>query len=161
MTAAVMTTDPRPAPTNPLPDGVRTMWLCEAAIAAVFVIGLAFGIAAAVSALMPWLPLAALAGALAWGLVVPRARHARWRWELHAEDLDLLQGIWSVKRTIVPLTRIQHVAVQRTGWTGLFGLVIVRAYTAAGGTTIPGLERAQADDVRDRILARLRTPDDL
>jgi len=110
---------------------------------------------------MPWLPLAAVAGGVAWVLVLPHAHHARWRWELHEEELDLLRGVWTVTRTIVPLTRIQHVAVQRTGWTGLFGLVVVRVHTAAGGTTIPGLEPAQADDARDRILARLRTPDDL
>ncbi len=151
----------RPEPTNTLPDGVRAMWLCEDAISVLLVVAVAFGIAAAVDALMPWLPLVAAVGGLAHVVLVPRERHRRYRWELHEEELDLLHGVWSVTRTIVPLTRIQHVAVQRTGWTGLFGLVIVRAYTAAGGTTIPGLERAQADDVRDRILARLRTPDDL
>jgi membrane protein YdbS with pleckstrin-like domain len=157
-----MTTAPaRPAPANPLPDGVRTMWVCDAAIAALFVVAISFGVAAGLGALMPWLPLAAFAGGLLWVLVLPRAHHARWRWELHEEELDLLRGVWSVTRTIVPLTRIQHVAVQRTGWTRLFGLVVLRVHTAAGGTTIPGLEPAQADDVRDRILARLRTPDDL
>ena len=66
-----------------------------------------------------------------------------------------------VIRTIVPLTRIQHVSVERTGWTELFGLVRLHVHTAAGKTTIPGLEPAQADDLRDRILAQLRTPDDL
>ena len=137
------------------------MWLCDAAIRALFVVAVASGLAAGVAELMPWLPLAAAIGGLAWVLVVPRARHARWRWELHEEELDLLYGVWSGTRTIVPLTRVQHVAVRRTGWTGLFGVVLVHAYTAAGGATIPGLERAQAEDVRDRILARLRTPDDL
>ena len=157
-----MTTAPsRPAPAHPLPDGVRKMWIWDAAIGALLVVGVAAGLAAACDVLMPWLPLAAVAGGVAWVLVLPRALHARWRWELHEEELDLLRGVWTVTRTIVPLTRIQHVAVQRTGWTGLFGLVVVRVHTAAGGTTIPGLEPAQADDVRDRILARLRTPDDL
>ena len=157
-----MTTAPsRPAPAHPLPAGVRTMWVCDAAIAALFVVAISFGVAAGVDALMPWLPLAACLGGLLWVLVLPRAHHARWRWELHEEELDLLRGVWSVTRTIVPLTRIQHVAVQRTGWTSLFGLVVLRVHTAAGGTTIPGLDPAQADEVRDRILARLRTPDDL
>jgi membrane protein YdbS with pleckstrin-like domain len=160
MTAAV-TRDARPAPKHLLPDGVRAMWRAEAAIAAVFALGVAFAVAAPVAALMPWLPLAVAPAGLAAVLVVPRARHARWRWELHEEELDLVHGIWNVTRTIVPLTRIQHVAVQRTGWTGLFGLVVVRVHTAAGATTIPGLEAAQADDVRDRVLARLRSPDDL
>ena len=156
-----MTTAARPAPTNPLPDGVRAMWRWEAAIGALMAVAVAVGIAAGVGALMPWLPLAVAAAGLAWVLTIPRVRHARWRWELRDEELDLLHGVWTVTRTIVPLTRIQHVAVQRTGWTGLFGLVVVRVHTAAGATTIPGLDAGQADDVRDRILARLRTPDDL
>ncbi|HEV2774483.1 MAG TPA: PH domain-containing protein [Solirubrobacteraceae bacterium] len=156
-----MTQDPRPAPTQPLPREVRTMWIAEAAIAALVGVVVAFVIAAWIEALMPWLPLAAAIGELAWVLVVPRRRHERWRWELDEEELDILEGVWSVTRTIVPLTRIQHVSVQRTGWTGLFGVVRLNVHTAADTTTIPGLEPARADDVRDRILARLQTPDDL
>ena len=155
------TTHARPAPANRLPDGVRAMWLSEAVIGALLAVVASFGLANAIGGLMPWLPAATAVAGAAWALVVPRARHARWRWELHEEELDLLSGVWSVTRTIVPLTRIQHVAVQRTGWTRLFGLVVVQVNTAAGGTAIPGLEPAQADDLRDRILARLRTPDDL
>jgi membrane protein YdbS with pleckstrin-like domain len=137
------------------------MWRAETALGALVALGAAFALAGGVGALMPWLPPAVAIGGLAAVVLLPRLRHARWRWELHEEELDLLRGVWRVTRTIVPLTRIQHVAVQRTGWSDLFGLVSVHVHTAAGGTTIPGLERAQADDVRDRILARLRTPDDL
>lgn len=160
MTAAV-TTDARAAPTNPLPAQVRTMWRCEAAVAALVAIVVAFGLAAGVDALMPWLPLVVALAGLAYVIVVPRKRHERWRWELHEQELDLLAGVWAITRTIVPITRIQHVAVKRNGWTDRFGLVVLHVYTAAGGTTIPGLERDRADDLRDRILARLRTPDDL
>jgi membrane protein YdbS with pleckstrin-like domain len=151
----------RTAPANRLPDGVRSMWLCDALLRAAIFAGIALAIAAAVGALMPWLPLAIAAAGLAYAIVVPRKAYQRWRWELHEEELDLLHGVWSVTRTIVPITRIQHVSVQRTGWTDIFGLVRLHVHTAAGRTTIPGLERAQADDARDRILARLRTPDDL
>ena len=160
MTAAV-TTDTRPAPQNPLPDAVRTMWCWEAIIAAAGALAVSIAVAAGVAAMMAWLPLAVALGGTAGTVVGPRERHAHWRWELHEEELDLLRGIWSVRRTIVPLTRIQHVSVHRSGWTNLFGLVVVKVHTAAGGTAIPGLGAAQADDVRDRILARLRTPDDL
>jgi membrane protein YdbS with pleckstrin-like domain len=137
------------------------MWVAEAVIGALVGAAVAFGIAASIDALMPWLPLAAVAGELAWVLLVPRMRHERWRWELDEEELDIVAGVWSVTRTIVPLTRIQHVSVQRTGWTGLFGLVRLSVHTAAGTTTIPGLAPTRADHVRDRILARLQTPDDL
>jgi membrane protein YdbS with pleckstrin-like domain len=137
------------------------MWVCEALLRGAGLVGIALAIAAAAGAVMPWLPLATAAAGLAYAAVVPQAAYRRWRWDLHEEEVDLLHGVWSVTRTIVPITRIQHVSVQRTGWTDLFGLVRLHVHTAAGRTTIPGLERAQADDARDRILARLRTPDDL
>jgi membrane protein YdbS with pleckstrin-like domain len=144
-----------------LPDGTRAMWLCEALLGALLLLGGAFALAAGIGELMPWLPLATAAGGLAYVVVVPRTRYRRWRWALGEEELDLVHGVWTVTRTIVPITRIQHVSVERTGWTDVFGLVRLHVHTAAGKTTIPGLERAQADDTRDRILARLRTPDEL
>lgn len=151
----------RPEPTNTLPDGVRAMWLCEDAIGVVVAVAAALGLALIVDVLMPWLPLFIAIAGLAHVFVVPRARHRRYRWELHEEELDVLAGVLSVTRTIVPITRIQHVSVQRTGWTSVFDLVRLSVHTAAGARTIPGLEPARAADVRDQILARLRTPDDL
>jgi membrane protein YdbS with pleckstrin-like domain len=137
------------------------MWWGESAgIAAVPAVG-----ALLLGASADWLPLGLAlliaAGAVAWAIAIPIVGYRRWRWELHEEDLDLVHGAWRVVRTIVPITRIQHVSVERTGWTDVFGLVRLHVHTAAGKTTIPGLERARADELRDRILARLRTPDDL
>lgn len=151
----------RPEPTNTLPDGVRAMWLCEDAISVLLVVAVAFGIAAAVDALMPWLPLVAAVAGLAHVVLVPRERHRRYRWELHEEELDLLDGVLSITRTIVPITRIQHVSVERNGWMNIFNVVRVNVHTAAGKTAIPGLAPTRAGVVRDEILARLRTPDDL
>ena len=156
-----MTVAVRPEPTNTLPAGVRAMWLSEDVIRVVILLVIALAVAANVDVLMPWLPLVVAATGLPHIVVVPRARFRRYRWELHEEELDLLEGLLTVTRTVVPITRIQHVSVQRTGWTNLFGLVRLNVHTAAGETTIPGLEPLRADDVRDRILARLRTPDDL
>jgi membrane protein YdbS with pleckstrin-like domain len=156
-----MTDVVRPEPTNPLPASVRDMWLWESVGAVGALIGMAFGLAGIVAALMPWLPVAIAALGLAYVGVFPVRRHRRYRWELRAEELDLLDGVYSVTRTIVPITRVQHVSVERTGWTDLFELLRVHVHTAAGKTTIPGLRRSQADDLRDRILAQLHTPDDL
>jgi membrane protein YdbS with pleckstrin-like domain len=136
------------------------MWLAQS-----------FGVAVALSAGAVALgangivPIAAAAAfaivAVACALRLPGLRYRRWRWGLDEEALDLVHGVWPVVRTIVPLTRIQHVSVQRTGWSDLFGLVSLRVSTAAGTTTIPALTRPQGDELRDRILVRLRTPDDL
>ncbi|HWC25992.1 MAG TPA: PH domain-containing protein [Solirubrobacteraceae bacterium] len=151
----------RDEPATPLAAGTLAMWRLEALVNAAVLVVAASALGAGVEALMPWLPLVAAVAGLAYAAVVPPTRFRRWRWALRDEELALVHGVWRITRTIVPLTRIQHVSVERTGWTDLFSLVRVHVHTAAGTTTIPGLERARADDVRDRILARLRTPDDL
>jgi membrane protein YdbS with pleckstrin-like domain len=136
------------------------MWLVQS-----LVFGLALSAGALALGAAGTIPLAAAAAfaiaALAYAACAPVVRHRRWRWELDEEELDLVHGLWSVVRTIVPLTRIQHVSVERTGWSDLFGLVAVHVSTAAGTTTIPALTRPQGDELRDRILLRLRLPDDL
>ncbi len=151
----------RPEPTNTLPDGVRAMWLCEDLIRTLVLVAIASAIALAVDALMPWLPLLVALGGLAHVVYVPRERYRRYRWELRPEELDLLAGVFAVTRTIVPITRIQHVSVERTAWTSVFDLVRLNVHTAAGETTIPGLAPAHAAGVRDQILAGLSSPDDL
>lgn len=158
-TREVVTSPPRPEPSHRLPTAARKMWWGETAAVAV-VLGVIAVVAGA-----NWLPMPVavlvVAAVIAWAIVEPLVRYSHWRWELHEEEVDLLHGTWRIVRTIVPITRIQHVSVERTGWTDALGLVRLHVHTAAGKTTIPGLERATADELRDRILARLRTPDDL
>jgi len=135
------------------------MWWGESFATAILPGAILLMLAAQTGWLVP--ALAVVGATFVYVIAVPIVRYRRWRWELHEEDLDLLHGAWRVIRTIVPITRIQHVSVERTGWTDAFGLVRLHVHTAAGKTTIPGLERTQADELRDRILAQLRTPDDL
>ncbi|MEA2148986.1 MAG: uncharacterized protein QOD69_816 [Solirubrobacteraceae bacterium] len=156
-----MTPDARAEPAERLPPETLAMWLWGAALEVLILCVAAFALARSVSQLMPWLPLGIAVAGVVYVALVPRARLRRWRWGLDEEDLDIIHGLWRVRRIVVPLTRIQHVSVERTAWTDTFGLVQLHVHTAAGETTIPGLRRAQADDARDRILAQLRTPDDL
>jgi len=156
-----VTETPRSEPSNRLPIATRTMWWGESIGTCVVLVGAMLALSANVAWFPLALALAVIAAAILYTAAAPIVRYRHWRWDLHEEDLDLLHGAWRVIRTIVPVTRIQHVSVERTGWTDLFGLVRLHVHTAAGKTTIPGLEQPQADDLRDRILAKLRTPDDL
>jgi membrane protein YdbS with pleckstrin-like domain len=152
---------PRSEPSNRLPIATRTMWWAESFGTSLVGIFGVLMLSANVDWFPPALAIVVVAADVLYVIVAAVVRYRRWRWELHDEELDLVHGAWRVIRTIVPLTRIQHVSVERTGWTDLFGLVRLHVHTAAGKTTIPGLERPQADELRDRILAKLRTPDDL
>ena len=107
------------------------------------------------------LPFAA-AALVAWRVaVVPALRWRRWRWELSDEELDLRHGLVTEVRTIVPMSRVQHVEVRRTPLASALGLSEVVVHTAAGTTEVPAMEEGDAVAVRDRIADLARVPDDL
>jgi membrane protein YdbS with pleckstrin-like domain len=111
--------------------------------------------------------LAWLAAALAVGLVAiggvaaPLLRWRTWRYEVRDEEIDLLRGAVVVRRTLIPMTRVQHVDTQRTPLSDLFELRSVTVHTAAGSHSIPALRPGDAAAIRDRIAVLARQPDEL
>ena len=104
---------------------------------------------------------AAVAIFLGGGFVWPLLRWRTWRYEVRDEEIDLLRGALVVTRTLVPMTRVQHVDTQRNPVADLFDLRSVNVHTAAGSHDIPALRPAEATAIRDRIALLARTPDDL
>lgn len=107
------------------------------------------------------LRLAVLAVAVSGGLLWPLLRWRTWRYEVRDDEIDLLRGALVVTRTLVPMTRVQHVDTQRNPVADLFDLRTVNVHTAAGSHDIPALRPAEASAIRDRIALLARTPDDL
>lgn len=111
------------------------------------------------------LGLALLAGALlvaALGAVpLPLLRYRTWRYEVRDYEIDLLRGALVVTRTLVPMTRVQHVDTRQTVVSQMFQLRSVVVHTAAGAHEIPALLPAQATTIRDRIALLAREPDEL
>jgi membrane protein YdbS with pleckstrin-like domain len=101
-------------------------------------------------------PLAILVAAT---LSVPPLRYSRWRWDLRPEAIDVRHGTFTVRRTLIPLARVQHVETRRGILEQLLDLATVVVHTAAGGHTIPYLSEHDADELRDRIAALARTGD--
>jgi uncharacterized protein len=95
------------------------------------------------------------------GLVVPLLRWRVWRYEVRDEEIDLLRGAVVVRRTLIPMTRVQHVDTQRTPLSDLFNLRSVTVHTAAGSHSIPALRPDDAAAIRDRIALLAREPDEL
>ena len=141
-------------PAQRLPAATRTMWRLQAGS-----LGLVAA-AGASSALGAW-GLAVLVVAVAGTLVVPEVLWRRWRYEVREEEIDLRHGLWTVKRTLVPIRRVQHVDTSTGVLQGLFDLATVTFHTAAGSTEIPSLTRGDAERVRRRVGELARTRDDV
>src|SRR3954469_19555337 len=103
---------------------------------------------------LPWLlPLAGLVVAT---LAVPPLRWNRWRWGVRDDGIDIRHGTLTIRRTLVPWIRVQHVDTRRGVLEQSFGLATVIVHTAAGGHTIPLLSFNDASLLRDEIAGRAR-----
>lgn len=118
--------------------------------------------AADVPGVLAWLlRVAGLLVVVLGGIVLPPLRWRYWRYEVRDEEIDLLRGALVVTRTLIPMTRVQHVDTARTVLSDMFGLRSVTVHTAAGSHSIPALQPAEAAAIRDRIAVLAREPDDL
>jgi uncharacterized protein len=113
-------------------------------------------------AVLAWLAWALAVGVVAvGGVAAPLLRWRTWRYEVRDEEIDLLRGAVVVRRTLIPMTRVQHVDTERTPLSDLFELRSVTVHTAADSHSIPALRPGDAAAIRDRIAVLARQPDEL
>ncbi len=157
----------RPDPAERIDARAVTVWritgLVEALVGAVAA-GVVFGLSAA--GLLPLVASIVTAGvALASAgvavLVVPRVRWLRWRYEVSDNEIYLLHGLIIRKRTLIPMTRVQHVDTKAGPLLRAFGLSSVTVATAGGEHEIPALSDPVADQLRDRIATLARVTEDV
>jgi uncharacterized protein len=155
-----------PEPTQRLPDEARGYFVAGSLAWAVPAAMIGFVAAAVLPADAPgvlaWALRAAAVAVLAiGGVAFPLLRWRTWRYEVRDEELDLLRGAVVVTRTLIPMTRVQHVDTTRTLIGDLFDLRSVAVHTAAGSNDIPALRPGDAAAIRDRIALLARRPDEL
>ncbi|MEU6103298.1 PH domain-containing protein [Streptomyces flaveolus] len=136
-----------------LPPGLLRMrrlllvvWLGLLALAAGLLPALFAGPAWALFAL---LPLAVLV--CGWAMLERNWRS--WRYAERSDDLLISRGVLWQEETVVPYGRMQLVEVTSGPVERYFGLASVQLHTAAAATdaTIPGLDPAEAERLRDRL----------
>jgi membrane protein YdbS with pleckstrin-like domain len=100
------------------------------------------------------MPAAVLAwAALTWA--VELGRYRAWGYAEREDDLIVNRGLLFRRLTVVPYGRMQVIDVTAGPVDRLFGLATVQLHTAAAATDarVPGLQRAVADGLRDRLAA--------
>ena len=93
-------------------------------------------------------------------LVVPVLRWKRCKYEVREEEIDIQKGWLIIKRTIVPMVRVQHVDTSHGPLLRSFKLASVHISTAATVHEIPALPAADASNIRDQIASLARVRDD-
>lgn len=90
------------------------------------------------------------------GLLLPKIRWQRWKYDVSEKEVDMLRGIIIKKRTLVPINRVQHVDTRQGPVYRKFGLSSVTISTAATTHEIPALEDETANELRNTISTLVR-----
>ena len=145
-------------PTQRLPREAITYWRFTGLAQGAFVL---LGAIVTAQWLPAWLTVGvALVAVAVLAGIVPTLRWRRWRYEVHEDEIDLVRGAFLVRRTLIPIRRVQHVDTESGPLQDSLGLATVTFHTAAGGVGIPALGKAEAERVRVRVGELARTRDD-
>ena len=90
----------------------------------------------------------------------PKVRWMRWRYEVRESEIELQHGLFIVKRTLIPMVRVQHVDTSQGPILRKYELAGITISTAATNHTIPALNTDEADELRARISVLARVAED-
>jgi len=118
--------------------------------------------------IMPTLPLLIFLVALATFLllsliqiiIIPAIRMVYWGYQINEHEIEIQHGIIVIKRTLIPMTRIQHVDTEHGPIMRLFSLATLNIATAGTSHKIPALKNSTASELRKQIAELAALSDD-
>jgi membrane protein YdbS with pleckstrin-like domain len=156
--------EPPRSPTGfqPLDSRVVNLWRVSALIGfgvALVVLLIPMGaVVAAAPRTLIWVAIVwlALAAASAWlCLWYPPRLYSSWGYRIDEKVLETRSGRVFQRARLLPLSRLQHVDIERGPLERMFGLAALVLHTAgthSASVRIPGLESAEATRLRDRLI---------
>lgn len=92
-------------------------------------------------------------------LVLPGRRYRAWSYREDEDELQVRSGLLFRLHRIVPFGRVQHIDIAQGPIERAFGvatLILHTAGTRGSSVPLPGLARAEAEAMRDRIRSKIR-----
>lgn len=90
----------------------------------------------------------------------PKIRWNHWRYEVREHEIEIQSGLFIVKRTLIPMVRVQHVDTSQGPILKKYDLANISISTAATTHVIPMLVTEEADRLRTRISELARVAED-
>ncbi|MCI0766800.1 PH domain-containing protein [Bacillus sp. TL12] len=83
--------------------------------------------------------------------VLQKLRQRYHSYQLNEEELEIQHGMFTVKRVLVPMIRVQHVTIEQGPIMRKHGLAELQISTAATSHSIPGLKMREAEQLKRQI----------
>jgi uncharacterized protein len=92
-------------------------------------------------------------------ILLPKRRYRGWAYREGEDELHIRHGLLMRVQTVVPFGRVQHIdttqgPIERR--LGLSTLILHTAGTRSATVALPGLREVDAEQMRDRIRAKIR-----
>ncbi|NBG88670.1 PH domain-containing protein [Isachenkonia alkalipeptolytica] len=92
--------------------------------------------------------------------IIPAIRMRYWCYEIREHEVDIQYGIIVIRRSLVPMARIQHVDTEQGPILRHFKLATLSISTAGTTHKIPALKMTRALELRDLISSLARVSDE-
>jgi uncharacterized protein len=92
---------------------------------------------------------------VAWIVWYPARAYRAWSWRIDDKVLETRSGIWFKHQRLLPLSRLQHIDLESGPLARRFGLASLVLHTAGtqnASLTIPGLDAAYAEQLRNWLV---------
>ncbi|UII56210.1 PH domain-containing protein [Cytobacillus spongiae] len=141
-------------PHKRISERALTVWRLSGVFYSFFILLLSGG-AIALAIIFDW-PKWIIAVALAFLMIfaylsvffIPTVKWKRWRYEVREQEIELQHGVFIIKRTLVPMVRVQHVDTRQGPLLRKYRLATVTVSTAATVHEIPALDVTEAEELR-------------
>lgn len=153
-------------PANRISQRALTLWRIYGVIQVAITLLLSIGLVVAVILWnWPYWLLAIAAGVMVIEGIIsvwlfPQMRWKRWRYEVTEQNIELQHGIYIIKKTLVPMVRVQHVDTEQGPLLRKYRLSTISISTAATVHKIPALDEQEAEKLRLSISALARVAED-
>lgn len=108
-----------------------------------------------------WIAIALVLLSIAFSVIVfPNIRWKIWRYEVREQEIEIQSGLFVVKRTLIPMVRVQHVDTEQGPILKKYLLANISISSAATVHTIPMLKVEDADEMRTKISELARVAED-
>ena len=94
-------------------------------------------------------------------ILLPPIRYRVFWYAVSSTEIDIQNGIIFIKRSVVPMRRVQTLLTERGPIADHYRLTNLKIRTAAGSVRLSGLDRAEADELCDRISRLTDLADDV
>ncbi|EOR26140.1 PH domain-containing protein [Cytobacillus oceanisediminis] len=92
--------------------------------------------------------------------ILPPLKWKRWRYEVRGDEIEIQQGVIVIKRTLIPMIRVQHVDMKQGPLLKKYELATVSISTAATIHEIPVLEVEEAEEIRHYISSKTKVAEE-